>query len=149
MIPHVVRWRPVTRRALSRVLWTFRDPLLAHPFTRWCVVVATAFLAGAWVAVLAITDTPGEDAVIVHYTTTFGIDALGSWGEITRLPLTGTVLLAVNVILARFFAHPSTTPEEASDLPRASAVLIVASVILEFAVLVGALLLWRVNSGVP
>ncbi|MDO8599348.1 MAG: hypothetical protein Q7S02_04520 [bacterium] len=124
---------------LSRTVVTFRGPLLAHPFVRWCAVASMTFLAGAWIAILAIPNSTADESIIVHYTTTFGIDALGSWTDLMRLPLTGTVLLVVNCGLARFLAR--------QDHVDAPIVLMVASVVLEFAVLIGALLLLRMNNG--
>lgn len=87
---------------------------------------------------LAIPNRAADESIIVHYTTTFGIDALGSWTDLMRLPLTGTVLLVVNCGLAWFL-----TRQDHVDAPT---VLMVASVVLEFAVLIGALLLLRVNN---
>jgi len=116
--------------------------MLAHPFLRWCGIVSLAFLATAWITIIAVPNLPGADAVVVHYTTTFGIDALGSWRDLLRLPLTGTILLAVNLTIARALVAPSAPPDV---VPPATIVLIVASVVIEFTVLVGCLLLWRVN----
>ncbi|MDO8622334.1 MAG: hypothetical protein Q7R80_03835 [bacterium] len=127
---------------LLRTVVLFRDPLLAHPFLRWCAIVALVLLTAAWIAVLAIPNLPGTDAVVVHYTTTFGIDALGSWRDLLRLPLTGTILLAVNFTIARVLIAPNTSPDM---VPTATTVLAIASVIIEFTVLVGCILLWRVN----
>ena len=129
---------------LTATIFTVRDPLLAHPFLRWCAIIAFVLLAVAWIAVLAIPNLPGADAVVVHYTTTFGIDALGSWRDLLRLPLTGTMLLVVNVAIARVLIAPSAPPDA---LPPATLVLVIASVIIEFTVLVGCLLLWRINTG--
>lgn len=139
----------MTRRALSKVLFTFRDPLFARPSFRWCVIGAASFLAGAWIAILGIPNVADGDAVIVHYTTTFGIDALGSWGELARLPLTGTALLIVNIGLAWFLARGegATDALPPGGVPTAASVLLVASILLEFIVLIGCLLLFRANGG--
>ncbi|MDP3771107.1 MAG: hypothetical protein Q8R16_02305 [bacterium] len=128
---------------LTATIFTIRDPLLARPFLRWCAIVACALLAAAWIAVLAIPNLPGSDAVVVHYTTTFGIDALGSWRDLLRLPLTGTILFAVNFTIARVLITPNTSQDM---VPTATTVLAIASVIIEFTVLVGCILLWRVNN---
>lgn len=130
------------RRSLLTPLIVLRDPFLAHPLLRWCAIVAFAFCSAAWIVVLAIPNIPGTDAVVVHYTTTFGIDALGSWRDLLRLPLTGTMLLAVNLTIARVLVGASAPPDAA---PHATVVLAIASVIIEFVVLVGCVLLWRVN----
>lgn len=128
---------------LTATIFTIRDPLLAHPCLRWCAIVALVLLAAAWIAVLAIPNLPGTDAVVVHYTTTFGIDALGSWRDLLRLPLTGTMLLAVNFTIARVLIAPNASPD---TVPAATTVLAIASVIIEFTVLVGCLLLLNVNT---
>lgn len=107
------------------------------------MIVAFALLSTAWITVFAIPNLPGTDAIVVHYTTTFGIDALGSWRDLLRLPLTGTILLIVNLTIARALASPSAPSDV---LPPATTVLIVASAVIEFTVLVGCLLLWRVNT---
>lgn len=128
---------------------TFRDPLLAQPFARWSAIVASTLNLAAWIVVLGIPNIPGPDAVVLHYTTTFGIDALGSWPNLFRLPLTGLALLAANLALARLFAKLEVGGgrlEVRGQLPHASTILLIASVVLEFAVLLGTVLLWQVNT---
>lgn len=129
----------------TKPIITFRTPLLSVPFARWCTITAAALLTAAWVVILGIPNLPGPDALIVHYTTTFGIDALGNWRDLLRLPLTGTVLLAVNLAIARVLATGPERPNVAS-LSSASQILIVANIPLQFAVLLGSVLLWRVNT---
>lgn len=145
-------------RILLTSVTTIRDPLFAQPFARWCTVAATALLAGAWIAIAAIPHVAWEESIVVHYTTTFGIDALGRWTDLLRIPTTGTVLLAVNLGAARFLARPAIgDPLSVSDrrtdreelgpaLPTASRVLVAASVAIEIAVLIASVLLWRVNA---
>lgn len=125
---------------LTKPIITFRTPLLSAPFARWCTIVAVTLLTAAWVVILGIPNLPGPDALIVHYTTTFGIDALGNWRDLLRLPLTGTVLLIANLTIARLLTTGSDVP-----LPQASQILIVANIPLQFTVLLGSVLLWRIN----
>lgn len=134
------------RPQLTKPIITFRTPLLSVPSARWCTIVAVALLLGAWVVILGIPNLPGPDAIIVHYTTTFGIDALGNWRDLLRLPLTGTVLLAVNLAIARVLATGPELPNAASLSP-ASQILIIANIPLQFTVLLGSVLLWKVNIG--
>lgn len=131
------------RRSLLTPLIVFRDPFLAHPLLRWCTIIAFVFCVAAWIAVVAIPNIPGTDAVVIHYTTTFGIDALGSWRDLLRLPLTGTILLAVNLTIARVLVGANAPPDTA---PHATVVLAIASVVIEFVVLIGCVLLWRANA---
>ncbi|MBI4434663.1 hypothetical protein HY635_02500 [Candidatus Uhrbacteria bacterium] len=134
------------RLQLTALIIAFRDPLLGTPFTRWCIIVATALNLGAWVVILGIPNLPGTDAIIIHYTTTFGIDALGNWRDLLRLPVTGTVLLGANIAIARLLATGSDAPRSAPPSP-AARILVAASVPIEFAVLLGTILLWNINGG--
>lgn len=129
----------------TKPIVTFRTPLLSAPFARWCTIAAIALLIGSWIAIFGIPGLPGNDALIVHYTTTFGIDALGNWRDLLSLPLTGTVLLAVNLVIARLLATESGQPPHASLSP-SSQILIIANIPLQFTVLLGSVLLWRVNT---
>lgn len=136
------------RSQLTTPIVIIRDPLLRQPFARWCAIIAAALLAGAWIAILGIPNAPGSAGVIIHYTTTFGIDALGSWADLLRLPLTGTALLAVNVALARFFVRLEISDRRlrVGEISSSTvSILLVASVALEFMVFVGAVLLRKVN----
>lgn len=130
---------------LTRSIITFRTPLLSVPSARWCTIAAAALLTAAWVVILGIPNLPGPDALIVHYTTTFGIDALGNWNDLLRLPLTGTVLCVVNLVIARVLATGPEQPNAAALSP-ASQILIVANIPLQFTVLLGSVLLWKANS---
>lgn len=107
---------------------------------RRCIIASIAFIAAAWVAALAVPHLPGEAPLIVHYTTTFGVDALGDWWDFVRLPLTGTVLVALNVTLARILTS------RADGAPSAASVaLVVASVCIAWVVCMGTVLLWSKN----
>lgn len=132
------------RLSLTTPIITFRDPLLVSPLIRWCIIAAIALCVGAWIVILSIPNLPGPDAIIVHYTTTFGIDALGNWRDLLRLPVTGTVLLGVNLAIARLLAVSHDASGGPARSP-ASLILVTASVPIEFTVLLGVVLLWRVN----
>lgn len=131
---------------LTKPIITFRTPLLSVPFARWCTIVAATLLTAAWVVIFGIPNLPGPDALIVHYTTTFGIDALGNWRDLLRLPLTGTVLCVVNLVIAHILSTGSGQPHAVSLSP-ASLILVVANIPLQFTVLLGSVLLWRINAG--
>lgn len=122
---------------------TIRDPLLGRLAARWSIIVAAALTAGTWVAVVAVPVPVGDSAVVAHYTTTFGIDALGSWSSLLRLPVTGTIILLVNTAVARLLAASSGIAER-----RAVDSILTATILLEFALLVGAILLLRMNRAI-
>lgn len=124
-------------RTSARLL---RHPLFARPLPRWCVFLAIAFLVGSWIATVAIPNIPGATAVVVHYTATFGVDALGSWGDLFRFPVVGSVLVGFNIVLAVLL-----TQRRAEAPTQASMVLLVAAVLIAFAVCIGMVLLLRVN----
>ncbi|MBI2482584.1 hypothetical protein HYV74_00205 [Candidatus Uhrbacteria bacterium] len=118
----------------------------AHPGARWLLLVAVVCTAGTWITVLAIPRIPGNDTVVTHYSTTFGIDALGAWRQLFRLPSIATILLGMNVGIAvasiratRPDAHPVPL------LPPAAQTMLIASALLSAVALVGALFLLRVN----
>lgn len=154
----MLRYPPVPLH-LRRTLHTVRDPLFRHPIARWCACAALLFLGASWIAILAIPILPESDAMIVHYSTTFGIDALGTWRELLQLPIIGAAVFGVNVGLARFLVDdriarargrgdgPEPEPRVAATLAPATALLMVATVFVEFATAVGSVLLWRVNTG--
>lgn len=42
---------------------------------------------------------PQENPIPLHYTTTFGIDRIGPWYSAFMLPLSGTIMFLVNIVL--------------------------------------------------
>ncbi|MFH1098964.1 MAG: hypothetical protein V1723_03530 [Candidatus Uhrbacteria bacterium] len=138
------------------------------------MLVSVVFTAGAWIAMCAVPRVGNE--FILHYTTVFGIDAVGPWADLFRLPAFGTVLLVANTIIARLLigrtpSSGSTTERpsslvnnvgvevdaglgyssadlESSDLRLDGAVVfvLVATIIIELSVFIGSLLLWRANT---
>lgn len=144
---------------LGQVLHEFRDPLLRSPLCRWSLIASAAFLAVAWGVTLATPRIPGSAAVVVHYTTTFGIDALGAWSDLLRLPILGTVVFLLNAAIARgiagIHAHPvgpdgapmEAAPPAAPLMPTPSVTaLTAATAFLEATIALAAILLWRVNT---
>lgn len=53
----------------------------------------------AWLLVLANVK-PREEAVVLHYTTTFGIDRIGPWYLLAALPFAGAFVTVVNTWIA-------------------------------------------------
>ncbi|MDO8425162.1 MAG: hypothetical protein Q7T01_01460 [bacterium] len=135
-------WTAVGRvqRACVRRVCAFSHPLLANSQTRWMAVAAGALLAGAWIAALAVPNVPDAASLVTHYTTTFGIDAFGSWHDLARIARTGSAFIAFNIALA-FGLTPRNAPAPAT----ASVFLLAAAVLLAFAALVGTVLLWNMN----
>lgn len=129
------------RAFFGRRVLAWRHPLLAVAWTRWVLLVSGVLLAGAWIATAAVPILPGEAAIVVHYTTTFGVDALGSYRDLLRFPVVGTTLVAFNVILATLLG-----PEGAEGAPRAAAqFLVAAALVLSIFICTGAFLLLRAN----
>ncbi|MBI4433527.1 hypothetical protein HY632_02040 [Candidatus Uhrbacteria bacterium] len=130
---------PRSIRNACSVLW-------GNPGARWLLLAAGVCTAGTWIAVLAIPRIPGVDTVVTHYSTTFGIDALGSWRQLLRLPSMATVLMVMNMSIAiacmRGARADTISP---AMLPPAASAILVATALLSFIALVGALFLLRVN----
>lgn len=132
------------------VLVQSSHPLLASRWARWCLFCTCFVLFGAWIAVLAVPRIP-DAQYVVHYTTTFGIDALGSWESLLRLPITGSAFVILNMSIAMLLS-PRPVQQElfraplAPHLSVASALLCVASCVVAMTVLLGSVLLWRMNT---
>ncbi|MBI4090102.1 MAG: hypothetical protein HY421_01745 [Candidatus Kerfeldbacteria bacterium] len=60
------------------------------------MTVAATLNLGQWLYVL-IRVRPQVDPIPLHYTTTFGIDRIGPWFVAYLLPLSGTVMLLLNI----------------------------------------------------
>ena len=134
----------------TRIIVTIRHPLFERPFARWCIVVSTAAITGAWIAILAIPAIPGDIGIVTHYTTTFGIDALGRWTELIWLPIVGTISVVANVTIAWFALRPpprlrARVTQWSSTIADVVPMLLSATVLITFLVLIGSLLLLRVN----
>ncbi|MDO8463623.1 MAG: hypothetical protein Q7S96_05175 [bacterium] len=131
--------RPLRKDPAERVFVAVH-PLLVRLFPRWMIIGAFLLLAGTWIAAFAVPNVPGAASLVTHYTTTFGIDALGSWRALVRLPLTGTVFVLLNIVLAFLL----TTPRDAAP-SSASLTLCVAAFLIALATLTGTVLLWSKN----
>lgn len=82
-----------------------------HPATAIFVSAGLAVNAAIWVWMLT-SIPPQSEQVFLHYNIFFGVDAIGSWGEILSVPISGLVILLANgaigwALFARdkYFAH--------------------------------------------
>ncbi len=57
-----------------------------------------ALNAAQWLF-LAVHVRPQADPIPLHYTITFGIDRIGPWYSAFLLPLSGTIMLGMNIVL--------------------------------------------------
>ncbi|MFH1430759.1 MAG: hypothetical protein ABIG71_04570 [Candidatus Uhrbacteria bacterium] len=137
--PFQCYYESMERMAFNRDLVRLTHPIFARPLSRWCVLSAAMLLIGAWVATFAVPNAE-SGAIVVHYTTTFGIDALGSWRDLLRLPITGSILVVLDVVLAFLL----TERDEQAPTP-ASWILVIAALLIAFVVCFGTLLLLRMN----
>ncbi len=92
-----------------------------------------ALNAAQWLF-LAVKVKPHTDPIPIHYTITFGIDRIGPWYTAFLLPLSGTVMLGINIVLA------SLTVEH----QRVTAMFIAwLSLLMQLALLAAAVLIFR------
>ena len=126
--------RPIVPRAV-----------LAAPWLRWCGTLALLGIAGAWVVAYLIPHPTDPQGIIIHSTTTFGADALGARRDLFSLPIIGTVVVVINIVLATVLGR-SRSSAGMSRCASLATLLMVASPLLAFAVLVGMTFLWYVNT---
>lgn len=55
----------------------------------------------AWIVVF-LAFGKGKFNIILHYSTFFGVDFKGSAGQVFTIPLIGSILFILNIIIARF-----------------------------------------------
>lgn len=65
----------------------------------WVALVLNAVL---WIFVL-LQARPQSEPIILHYTLYFGVDRVGEWYRAYLLPTAGTVVIAVNHLVARVY----------------------------------------------
>ncbi|MBI4142344.1 hypothetical protein HY480_00540 [Candidatus Uhrbacteria bacterium] len=115
------------------------DPLLASPRIRWIAAGAAVMLAVAWAAILVLPKDLEPDALVTRYTFTFGIGALGGWPNLLELPVIGTILLLVNLTVARLLTRTV-------DIPPPVTLLLTATLLLEIGIAIGSATLLIVNT---
>ncbi|MAF81184.1 hypothetical protein CL628_04190 [bacterium] len=76
---------------------TIKDAIRSRPLLG-LVATSAALNAGLWFAALQFFDRQGA-AVVLHYSVDVGIDFVGQGEHITVLPLTGTILLLLNLVV--------------------------------------------------
>ncbi len=64
------------------------------------VLVISSFVINiiTWI-LLMINIKPQEDQIFLHYNALFGVDLIGPWYKVFYLPLSGILILLVNVII--------------------------------------------------
>ncbi|MFA5076375.1 MAG: hypothetical protein WC480_03080 [Patescibacteria group bacterium] len=79
---------------------------------------------------------PSAEPVFLHYNIYFGIDLIGGWQEVYLMPIVGSFLLVINLILAYFFYHSEKI---------VSYLLLGISLLIEVLLLVGGVMVIMVN----
>ncbi|MBI2416066.1 MAG: hypothetical protein HYV33_05415 [Candidatus Kerfeldbacteria bacterium] len=85
--------RTLIAQAASAGHW-WQQPILV-----WSSLIAGLLQAGQWLALYWFIP-PTSDLVPLHYTIYFGVDLVGEWYQLLYMPLSGTVILLLNGILA-------------------------------------------------
>jgi len=82
----------------------FYSPRLYFKDKRIFVPIIGVFLAQifSWWYILS-NIRPSSDQFFLHYNITFGVDLAGEWWKILYLPLSGILVLLINVILSFYF----------------------------------------------
>ncbi len=74
-----------------------KDAIRSRPLVS-LVAVSAALNAGLWLAALRFFDRESA-GIVLHYSVDVGIDFVGQGEHITVLPLTGTILLLLNLVV--------------------------------------------------
>ncbi len=68
----------------------------------WLLIGLALLLNVATWIWLAVSITPQENAIYLHYNILFGIDYIGEWWRVFGVPATGTAILLVNFLIGWF-----------------------------------------------
>ncbi len=80
----------------------FAQEFFHNSLVQWVLIGAIFVNLVNW-AILAYFIRPVDFPIILHYNVYFGVDLIGSWWQVFFLPLMGTLILIINLILAYFF----------------------------------------------
>lgn len=80
----------------------FTGEFFGNSIVHWALIAAFFLNIANW-ASLAVFIRPVDFPIILHYNVYFGVDLIGNWRQAYFLPAVGTIMLAVNAILAYFF----------------------------------------------
>ena len=53
---------------------------------------------------------PQDESLFLHYNILFGVDLIGSWGQIFYIPLVGAIIFVVNFLLGWFLFKKTELP---------------------------------------
>lgn len=71
------------------------------------VLVGVSIALNIFLWLVALITFPRQESAILHYTAGLGIDSIGSSWQIVVLPSIGTIILLLNLVLARFVKEVS------------------------------------------
>ena len=91
----ITNFRARARRFFWHGYWT--DPIIF-----FSIILAILANIGLWAA-LYFTVVPTDQPIILHYNIFFGVDAIGNWKSLFFMPALAAALLAMNLVLSRFF----------------------------------------------
>lgn len=80
----------------------FAQDFFHNSLVQWILIGALFFDLVNW-GVLGFFIRPVDFPIILHYNVYFGVDLIGSWWQVFFLPAAGTIILAINSLLAYFF----------------------------------------------
>lgn len=80
----------------------FAQEFFHNSLIQWILIGALFFDLVNW-GVLGFFIRPVDFPIILHYNVYFGVDLIGSWWQVFFLPAAGTIILAINSLLAYFF----------------------------------------------
>lgn len=86
----------------TRVRSFFTREFFHNSLVQWVLIAAIFVNMVNW-AVLAYFIRPVDFPIILHYNVYFGVDLIGSWWQVFFLPLMGTLILIINLVLAYLF----------------------------------------------
>jgi len=93
-------WKNISDKA-KRFFWHgyWTDPAIF-----FSLVLGALANLGMWAAIWFVIE-PASQPIILHYNVYFGVDAIGDWKNIFMLPGLAAAVLAVNIVLSRFFYY--------------------------------------------
>ena len=68
----------------------------------WLLILSSVANLANW-TILKVWVKPVDFPIILHYNVYFGVDSIGSSGQVYLLPLIGLILFTINLILSIYF----------------------------------------------